>query len=477
MSIFISLLPIFCLLLFLIVLKSSASKASFFTFCLTAFLGAFYFGIDIPGLYTSIISGLSLAFFIVMIICGAIYLYNLVQESGALDVISKNISIIVEDSLLQFLLLCWVFTAFLQGFAGFGVPVVIVAAILKGMGYDPVKSAAAALIGHSWAISFGSMGSSIYAINMVTHTDISDITIWMVFFGGIAMFLTGLSVCLIHGGVTSVRKGFLPVALVSLSMSGALFGVISNHMYSLAGFLTAAAGLAVLLLTSRLLFSKTSGKALYKANLNIIEAALPYALIVFFSLLFFYLDLALSILQHPFVIIFIASVFSIIYYMRKKALKKGSIKIILKNTAQKCGPTALTLAFLLSMTGLMRDSGMITHIAGGLVGLTGELYPFFGPYIGLLGAFITGTTTNSNVIFGSLQETAANALGFNAAIICAAQSVGASVGCAVGPTTVTLGAASVELQGQEYKIYKTNIIPVLCILFILGVANYIINTI
>ena len=138
-------------------------------------------------------------------------------------------------------------------------------------------------------------------------------------------------------------------------------------------------------------------------------------------------------------------------------------------------PTTLTLAFLLAMAVLMMDSGMITNIANGLVRLTGEFYPLLSPFIGVLGAFITGSNTNSNVIFGSLQETVANALSMSAAAMCAAQSIGGSVGGAVGPTTVTLSATAAQIQGQEYKVYKKTIGPVIGTVIVLGIANYCLN--
>ena len=102
------------------------------------------------------------------------FLYNLVYEVQALHVINKNLERIFTDRFLQFLLLSWIFSAFLQGIAGFGVPVIVVTPILIALGFDPVISVASVLVGHSWSISFGSMGSSIYAINMLSLIHISS---------------------------------------------------------------------------------------------------------------------------------------------------------------------------------------------------------------------------------------------------------------------------------------------------------------
>jgi lactate permease len=135
----------------------------------------------------------------------------------------------------------------------------------------------------------------------------------------------------------------------------------------------------------------------------------------------------------------------------------------------------VTLLFLLSMAVLMMDSGMIDQIANTLVSATGQIYPLVAPFIGLLGAFVTGSNTNSNVIFGSLQESAAIALSLPAAIMCGVQSIGASVGGGIGPTTVSLGATAAQIQGEESKIYKKTLGPILITTAILAVVNSLIN--
>ena len=45
-----------------------------------------------------------------------------------------------------------------------------------------------------------------------------------------------------------------------------------------------------------------------------------------------------------------------------------------------------------------------------MVAGTGSLYPLFAPIVGALGAFLTGSGTNSNVLFGPLQIAAAQGL-------------------------------------------------------------------
>jgi lactate permease len=96
------------------------------------------------------------------------------------------------------------------------------------------------------------------------------------------------------------------------------------------------------------------------------------------------------------------------------------------------------------------------------------------PAIGLVGAFVTGSNTNSNIIFGSLQEIAAGTIGMSAVIMCAAQSIGASIGTALTPPVVALGAATANLQNNESKIYLRIVLPILIINSLIGVVNYLI---
>ena len=492
--------PILCLLVCLLGLKMPGKKASALAFLIAVVVYHFYYNSGFLGLYISMAKGFGLALFVVLIIWGAMFLYSLVKESGALDVINKNIQIIVKNRFLQFLLLSWVFASFLQGIAGFGVPVIVVAPILVGMGFNPVVSAAAVLVGHSWAISYGSMGSSIYAINMVTSEEIGEIVNHMFAYGLVAMLCTGLSVCFIYGGKKYLIKGVPYVLATTITMGVTLYIVSKLEMLSIIGISTGLVGL-ITLFTINKLSNRTQEKiTLFKSEINLAQALMPYILIVILSLAFYvihptwaiYLNypgyetlagvvvepanqyVKFNILKFPFSVIAIASAISIIMYRRKGVFDKSKLKKVINATIDKCMSATVTLIFLLSMAVIMMDSGMIHQLAVVIVGATNEWYPFASPFIGLLGYFVTGSNTNSNVIFGSLQETAANTLGLSAAAMCAAQSIGASIGGGIGPTTVSLGSTAAQIHGQESLIYKKTLIPILLTALILGIQNLII---
>lgn len=499
MSIFLSILPILCLLCGLLIFKLSAMKASAISFLVATLIFYIKYQSGTVGLAISMAKGFSLALFVILIIWGAMFLYNLVYQVQALEVINKNLERVFTNRFLQFILLSWIFSAFLQGIAGFGVPVIVVTPILIALGFDPVVSVAAVLVGHSWSISFGSMGSSIYAINMVTHAPLDQIVIFMAVFGCCGMFCTGMTVCWIYGGGQQLVRGLPYIVLLTLFMGGMLYTLASFSMFSVIGLLTGFTGLVACLLINKFKRGKSETIKLYKGKLNLFQAVLPYLLIVVLSILFYILDPKISLgfdfpqyqtglgrivaeeadyvtfnlLKYPFSIIMMASVISMVLFHNKKVLDGKKVKIILSQTVKKCVPTTVTIVFLLNMAVIMMDSGMISEIAQFLVSVTKQLYPLAAPFIGLLGAFVTGSNTNSNIIFGSLQETAASSLGMSVAIMCAVQSIGASVGCAIGPTTVSLGSTAAQIQGEESRVYKKTLIPIIGTTMVLGIVNFI----
>lgn len=102
---------------------------------------------------------------------------------------------------------------------------------------------------------------------------------------------------------------------------------------------------------------------------------------------------------------------------------------------------------------LMVHSGMTFLLAAGLA-RAGRVFPLLSPFIGVLGAVITGSNTNSNVLFGALQRDAAVLLRQNPVLIAALQTVGASLGSMITPAKVVLATATTGLAGQEGAVMR-----------------------
>ncbi len=108
---------------------------------------------------------------IAWIIVTAVFLYKIVVKTGQFDVIRASVLSITDDQRLQMLLIGFAFGAFLEGAAGFGAPVAITAALLVGLGFNPLYAAGLCLIPNPAPVAFGSMGLPIHLAGQVTGID------------------------------------------------------------------------------------------------------------------------------------------------------------------------------------------------------------------------------------------------------------------------------------------------------------------
>jgi lactate permease len=88
-------------------------------------------------------------------------------------------------------------------------------------------------------------------------------------------------------------------------------------------------------------------------------------------------------------------------------------------------------------------------LADGIARLAGQAFPLVSPFIGALGAFMTGSNTNSNVIFASLQQEAAAIVDVSPLVILGAQTAGASIGSVFAPAKIIVACSTVDLGGKE----------------------------
>jgi len=129
--------------------------------------------------------------------------------------------------------------------------------------------------------------------------------------------------------------------------------------------------------------------------------------------------------------------------------------------------------FLITMALVMMDSGMTARLAQGAAAVTGIFYPLFAPLVGILGSFITGSNTNSNIIFGKFQFSVAETLGVSTILMSGLQSIAGSVGVSIGPTNILMASSAIGMSGQESRIYKKVIAFVLLAALLLGAMNFI----
>ena len=95
---------------------------------------------------------------ITWVVFSAVCFYNLSVESGDFDVIRRTLARLTSDRRIQVLLVAFCFGALIEGIAGFGAPVAITAAMLAGLGFEPISAAVLSLVANTAPVAFGSLG-------------------------------------------------------------------------------------------------------------------------------------------------------------------------------------------------------------------------------------------------------------------------------------------------------------------------------
>jgi len=156
-----SLLPIAAVALFLVVLRWPASRAMPISYAVGAGLALLVW--QVPGLRVAAASvkGLIIAIELLYIVFGAIFLLNVLEQSGAIRKIRQSFSDITPDRRIQAIIIAWLFGSFIEGAAGFGTPAAIAVPLLVGLGFPPLAAVTSGMIIQSTPVSFGAAGTPI----------------------------------------------------------------------------------------------------------------------------------------------------------------------------------------------------------------------------------------------------------------------------------------------------------------------------
>ena len=165
-----ALFPIALIIVLMIGLRWSAARAGATGYLSALAIAALFFGAGPQLLAYAHGRALLLSLDVLLIIWSAFLLYRVVDEAGAIRAIGQALPHLTPDRGMQALLIGWVFASFLQGVGGFGVPVAVVAPILVGLGFAPLAAVVIPSLGHGWAVTFGSLGSSFQALLAATNS-------------------------------------------------------------------------------------------------------------------------------------------------------------------------------------------------------------------------------------------------------------------------------------------------------------------
>jgi lactate permease len=162
----------------------------------------------------------------------------------------------------------------------------------------------------------------------------------------------------------------------------------------------------------------------------------------------------IPIFRHAGAILLYSAIIAYIIYQRAGWYKPGAAGRIINGTVNRVMSPSVGIASMVAMAVIMEHAEMTETLARGLAEGVGVLFPVVSPWIGALGAFMTGSNTNSNVVFAALQMRTAQLLGYSVAIILAAQTSGGALGSVIAPTKIVVGASTGGMEGREGEVIR-----------------------
>ncbi len=251
LNVILATLPPLVVLILMVGFRWGGSKAGPAGWVVALVIAALRFGAGVDVMLWAHVRALVLTIDVVLIVWMALLLYFVVREAGALDVIARWFSALTGDDVLRVLLLGWVFTSFLQGVGGFGVPVAVVAPLLVGLGLPALAAVVVPSLGHAWAVTFGSLGSSFIALTGVTGLDADFLAPPAAILLGFGAVACGIAAAYVYGRGRGLRRALPAILFIGVMMAVVQYIAATNGLWNIASACGGLAGLAAGLWVTR----------------------------------------------------------------------------------------------------------------------------------------------------------------------------------------------------------------------------------
>ncbi|MEG6585447.1 L-lactate permease [Dendrosporobacter sp. 1207_IL3150] len=527
LSALIAAIPLFILLYMLGIKRSRGHNAAFVGVLSALLIAVLVFKMPVSLAISATLNGALVGIFpIVWIIVTAIWVYNMTVEAGEFEIIKNSLASITDDRRLQAIFIAFAFGSFIEGTAGFGTPVAITAAMLVGLGFNPVYAAGICLVANTAPVAFGAIGIPVVVLGQVSGIDAFTLS---KIIGRQLPFLSvivPLWVVVMMCGWKRAMEVLPAVIVAGVCFAGTQFytsNYISVYLPDITSAFVTIIGLLVFLRvwkpsnTWHFPDEKVDSNGpveLKYSGAEVLRAWAPY--IILAILVFLWADdkfigfkavlvkwekiIGLTSFQWPglhnlviksapvvaknapyaatYGINFLSAAGTAIFFT-------GIISLFVipnygfsrattcfgKTIKQLIYPI-FTIAMILGLAYIMNYSGMSSTL-GMAFTATGGAYPFFAPFLGWLGVFLTGSDTSANALFGSMQKTAAQQLGIDPNLIVASNSSGGVCGKMISPQSISVATAATGLVGEESTIFRFALPHSIAMIILIGGLTYL----
>jgi lactate permease len=515
LSTIVAVIPIVVLFVLLAGIRMAAQWAGLITLAVALVIAVAVFGMPVGLAVDSALFGAAFGLFpIIWIVINAIFIYNIIVDTGHFDTIRDSLAGVSNDRRIQVVLIAFVFGALLEATAGFGTPVAITGALMAGLGFEPIYAASLALLANTAPVAFGGFGIPILTAGAVSGLDPMELSQMV---GRQTPFLA----LIIPGMLVTVMAGFrrmlevLPVvAVAGITFAGTQF-LVSNLLGPELADLLAALLTVVAVIALMAIWSPSSewhfeheppsedredfdtpplGRTLYAWSPFLIIIAL--FLIVQIGPIKDAVSATQTAINFPNSVVSETTGLPVVpwpgldgnvaqtspvvpkptpydaFFSTNWLSAAGTIILIgdiIALIVLRVGPgralrvygqslnqlkwAILTIVSVLGLGFLLNYAGM-TFTLGLAAAATGVLFPFFAPIIGWLGVALTGSDTSSNALFANLQKVTAQQLGLSPNLTVGANSSGGVLGKMISPQNLAVGTSATGLQGKEGDLLR-----------------------
>jgi lactate permease len=403
---------------------------------------------------------------------------------------------VTDDRRLQLLLIAFAFGAFFEGAAGFGTPVAVTAALLIGLGFQPLEASALSLIANTAPVAFGALGTPIVALQGVTGIDARVLSAMVG--RQLPLFSVIVPVWLVwaYAGRRGMLRVWPPVVVSGVAFAVPQFLVSNFHGPWLVDVVAAVCSMVATVIFLRFWRPGFDEGRAWRSHVamdeapargDVVRALLPWVVL---SVLVFawgtpQLKDALNALSSPklavpgldkmvfrgppvvaapsaeaavftlnwlsatgtaILLAAIVSGFALRYSVGEMVRAYGRTLLLVRHSL-------LTIAAMLALGYASRYAGL-DAILGLAFARTGVMYPFFGAMLGWLGVALTGSDTSSNVLFGNLQTITARQIGVSPVLMAAANSSGGVMGKMIDAQSIVVASTATKWFGHEGRILR-----------------------
>lgn len=509
--------PLLVILVGVALLRQSGLTMAFVGLALSIVLAVFQFNTPIEVALGASAYGFVKSFGISISVAATMLMIFIMREAGALGTVSKVIKQQVVGNEVQALYVGIGFGSFLTSL-GVVTPALF-PPLLIAMGFSPISAIAIAVLGYDPTTSF-----SLLSIPITLPAQVGGLNP-IEFAFKVAIFLplvsTGFAFAILWliGGKKSMRKGAVPAVVCGLVLALACLGTVSIDYFTgteyiplrIVGVIAGLSAMVSLYVYQKLRQPTTKAQKNidYPARKEILRAFSPWIILAILAAIvsiqqvdtglknilgnvenitiFANQRIDLDIFSQIYTWIFVAILLSLLTLKPTRKQVKTSVTFWLKRFLGPFLAYSLyfSIAFVMAFSAMQIVNGALITVDSlqnmnvilgtTLASVFGAGYIFVAASLGLFGAIVGGSETSSNVLFLSIQKTAAQDIGLSSGgfmTVYGSHAVAGGIASAVTPAKINNAVVTIdETKGIESLIMRKHLVVAILLTIATGILT------